>query len=110
MIQDVGSEFGPKKAHIDNWRAKPVWHDSAKCVVSMRGMPYNGGTFEDVAISEGGRHLLGERLRQLSAHQIETLFTVAGLEEVAAWTAAFQDRVRQIVQRPACPATTKASS
>ena len=110
MIQDVGSEFGPKKVDIDNWRAKPVWHDSAKCVVSMRGMPYNGGTFEDVAISEGGRHLLGERLRQLSAHQIERLFTAAGLEEVPAWTAAFQDRVRQIVQRPACPATTKASS
>ncbi len=110
MIQDVGSEFGPKKAHIDNWRAKPVWHDSAKCLVSMKGMPYNGGTFEDVAISEGGRRLLGERLRQLSANQIETLFTAAGLEEVPAWTAAFQDRVRQIVQRPACPATTKASS
>ena len=93
MIQDVGSEFGPKKVDIGNWRAKPVWHDSAKCIVSMKGMPYNGGTFEDVAISEGGRRLLGERLRQLSANQIETLFTAAGLEDVPAWTAAFQDRV-----------------
>ena len=66
MIQDVGSEFGPKKAELENWRSKPVWHDSAKCLVSMKGMPYNGGTFEDVAISEGGRRLLADRLRQLS--------------------------------------------
>ena len=110
MIQDVGSEFGPKKVHIGNWRSTPVWHDSATCLVSMKGMPYNGGTFEDVAISEGGRRLLGERLRQLSADQITALFTAAGLEDVPAWTAVFQDRVRQIVQRPACPATTKASS
>lgn len=110
MIQDVGSEFGPKKVEIDNWRGTPVWRDSANCVVSMKGMPYNGGTFEDVAISEGGRRLLAERLRQLSAKQIETLFTAAGLEDVPAWTAAFQDRVRQIAERPACPATTKTSS
>ena len=25
MIQDVGSEFGPKKAELKNWRSKPVW-------------------------------------------------------------------------------------
>ena len=110
MIQDVGSEFGPKKADLENWRSKPVWHDAAKCLVSMKAMPYNGGTFEDVAISEGGRRLLADRLQQLSAKQIETLFTAAGLEDVPAWTAAFQDRVRQIVERPACPATTKTSS
>jgi hypothetical protein len=112
MIQDVGSEFGPKKAELSNWKSKPVWFgDQAKCQVSMKGMPYNGGTFEDVQISEGGRKLLADRLRQLSQKQIETLFTTAGLEDVPAWTAAFQDRVRQIVERPPCPAaTTKASS
>lgn len=111
MIQDVGSEFGPKKAVIENWSSKPIWHgDPSACLVSMQGMPYNGGTFEDVAISEDGRKLLGDRLRQLSAKQIETLFTAAGFEDVPAWTAAFQDRVRQIVDRPACPATKKTSS
>ena len=76
----------------------------------MKGMPYNGGTFEDIAISEGGRRLLGDRLRQLSAKQIETLFTAAEFEDVPAWTAAFQDRVKQIVERPACPATAKTAS
>ena len=111
MIQDVGSEFGPRKADIDNWRSKPVWHgDAAKCLVSMRGMPYDGGTFKDVAISEGGRRLLADRLRHLSPKHVEALFTAAGLADVPAWTAAFLDRVRQIVERPACPATTKAST
>jgi len=110
MIQDVGSAFGPKKAEIDNWRSKPVWHDPAKCLVSMKAMPYYGGTFEDVAISEGGRRLLAGRLRQLSPKQIKTLFAAAGLDDVPAWTAAFQDRVRQIADRPACAATTKTLS
>ena len=111
MIQDVGSEFGPKKADLRNWLGKPVWHgDGTTCLVSMKGMPYNGGTFEDVHISEGGRRLLADRLRQLTPKQIDTLFTAAGFEDVAGWTAAFQERVRQIVDHPACPATTKASS
>ena len=111
MIQDVGSEFGPKKADIDNWRSKPVWHgDAAKCRVSMKGLPYNGGTFKDVTISEGGRRLLADRLRHVSPKHAEALFTAAGFEDVPEWTTAFQQRVRQIADRPACPATTKTSS
>jgi hypothetical protein len=109
MIQDVGSEFGPKKAVLDQWRSKPVWADSATCVVSMKGMPYNGGTFEDIAISEAGRRILADRLGQLSATQIGTLFTTAGFDDVPAWTAAFHHRVKQIVERPACPATATTS-
>jgi hypothetical protein len=104
MIQDVGSEFGPKKVDLENWQSKPVWHgEREKCLVSMKGMPYNGGTFEDTVISEGGRRLLADRLRQLPAEQIDTLFTAAGFEDVPKWTAAFQHRVRQIVDRPPCP-------
>lgn len=110
MIQDVGSEFGPRKADIDEWRSKPVWHDASRCVVTMKDMPYNGGTFEDVAISDEGRRLLGDRLRQISAKQIETLFSAAGFDDVSEWTVVFQDRVRQIVDRPACPAFTKTAS
>jgi len=105
MIQDVGSEFGPKKAELEQWRSKPVWFDSSKCLVSMRGMPYNGGTFQDVAISEGGRRLLADRLGKLSKTQIETLFTAAGFEDVPSWVSAFEDRVGQIVKHPGCPAT-----
>ena len=109
MIQDVGSEFGPKKADLEQWRSRPVWHDAPTCLVSMEGMPYNGGTFEEVTISEGGRRLLADRLRQLSQKQVETLFTAGGFEDVPAWTAAFQHRVKQIADRPACAATAKAS-
>lgn len=111
MMQDLGSVFGPKKVDLENWRGKPVWHgDAATCVVSMRGMPYNGGTFNDAVISEGGRRLLAERLRQLSPAQIEALFTAAGFEHVPEWTAAFQYRVKQIVDRPPCPAAAKSLS
>ena len=110
MIQDVGSEFGPRKADIEEWRSRPVWHDASRCIVSMRDMPYNGGTFEDIALSEEGRRLLGDRLRRISAKQIDTLFTTAGFDDVPSWSAIFQDRVRQIVDRPACPASTKTAS
>jgi hypothetical protein len=105
MIQDTGSEFGPKKVDLDNWRSRPVWaNDRAQCLLSMQGLPYNGGTFHDVAISEDGRRFLAERLRQLTAEQITTLFAVASLEDVPEWVTVFQDKVRQIVERPACPA------
>lgn len=110
MIQDVGSEFGPKKADLRQWKSQPVWSDAATCVVSMKGMPYKGGTFHDIGISEGGRRLLADRLRPLSAHQIRALFTAGGFEDVPSWTAAFQDRVRQIVDRSGCPATAKTMS
>jgi hypothetical protein len=111
MIQDAGSEFGPKKVVLSNWRARPVWpRESKTCVVSMNGMPYDGGTFENIEISEGGRRLLGERLRQLSVPQIETLFTTAGFEDVPQWTAVFQDKVRQIVSRAPCPTVSDAGS
>jgi len=111
MIQDVGSDFGPRKMDLENWRDTPVWSgDRSQCLLSMKAMPYNGGTFEDIAISEGGRRLLGERLRQLSRVQIETLFVAAGLDDVEEWGSAFQDKVRQIVERPACPGTTKTAA
>jgi len=74
----------------------------------MKEMPYNGGTFEDIAISEEGRRLLGGRLRQLSPNQIQTLFTSAGFEDVPSWVVVFQNRVRQIVDHPGCAATAKA--
>ena len=110
MIQDVGSDFGPKKVNLEKWKSKAVWGDAGTCTVTMKWMPYKGGTFTDARISDEGRRLLGDRLRQLSRAQIASLFTTAGLEDVPAWVAAFEDKVRQIVDRPACPTTTKASS
>jgi hypothetical protein len=110
MIQDTGSNFGPKKVDLDNWQSRPIWtNDRSQCLLSMKDMPFNGGTFEDVTISEGGRRLLGERLRQISQEQIASLFHAAGLRDEHQWVLVFQDKVRQIVERPSCPSTISRS-
>jgi hypothetical protein len=104
MIQDAGSEFGPKKVEVDQWRDIPIWADVPSCTLSMKRLPYRGGTFDDVRISEAGRRLLADRLKQLSAQQIATLFTVARLNgELAEWIVTFEDKVRQIADREPCP-------
>ncbi len=110
MIQDVGSDFGPKKVNLENWKSKPVWGDPATCTLTMKWMPYKGGTFGDVQISDEGRRLLGNRLSQLSRRQIESLFVNAGLNDVPQWVAAFEDKVQQIAAHPGCPAKTITSS
>lgn len=110
MIQDVGSDFGPKKADLSEWKSKPDWGDQASCTLTMKGMPYDGGTFDDVRISEEGRRLIGDRLKQIPRTQVEALFMTAQLEDIPEWIATFGDKVRQIADRPSCPATTKTSS
>jgi hypothetical protein len=110
MIQDVGSDFGPKKADLANWKSKPVWADPATCTITMKWMPYEGGTFEDVQVSEAGRRLIGDRLKQIPPAQIAALFNAAQLEDVPQWLAAFEDKRRQIADRAPCPSTTKPSS
>jgi hypothetical protein len=107
MIQDTGSDFGPYKMNLDHWWHTPVWADAENCALSMKNLPFGGGTFQDVQVSEEGRQLLGDRLKQLSSRQIETLFTAAGFEDVEQWVAAFQARVRQISDRTACPSDRK---
>lgn len=110
MIQDVGSDFGPKKVNLENWKSKPVWADPATCTVTMKWLPYKGGTFGDVQISDEGRRLLGDRLSQLSRRQIESLFANAGLKDVPQWVAAFENKVQQIAAHPGCPKKTITSS
>ena len=107
MIQDTGSDFGPYKMNLDHWRRTPVWADAESCTLSMKSLPFGGGTFQDVQVSEEGRKLLGDRLKQLTTRQIETLFTAAGFEDVEGWITAFQARVRQISERTACPSEKK---
>ena len=109
MIQDVGSDFGPKKADLEKWKSLPVWGNESTCLLTMESMPYDGGTFEEVQITEEGRRLLGDRLKQLTSTQITALFMAAQLDNVPQWVAVFQDKVRQISDRRACPITAKAS-
>ena len=114
-IQDLGQTFGPKSIDLDGWSRTPVWKDAAACRVSLKDMPWKGSTFEDVAISEGGRALLAGLLRQLDAGQVKGLFAGARFTEFyrnasdadeEAWTRAFLGRVAQIADRPPCPGDT----
>jgi hypothetical protein len=112
-LQDVGATFGPKGLNLEGWRANPIWADPAACRVSMKSLPYQGATFPDTVISEGGRRFLAEKLKQLRPQQVRDLFTAAGFTEYARnseaarnvdnWVAAFEDKVRQIADRPPCP-------
>lgn len=102
MLQDLGSTFGPYKVHLEGWATMPIWADVDSCTLSMKNLPYRGGTFQDVRISEEGRRLLGDRLAQLSRTQINALFVAAGFDDVDRWVAAFQDKVRQIADRSPC--------
>jgi hypothetical protein len=111
FIHDLGATFGPNKIDLDAWRTAPIWLDRFACTVSMKTMPYDGGTFPDAQISEAGRALLARQLKRLSDAQITALFAgarIAGFRggeagRLAAWTAAFKARVDDIVQAGPCP-------
>lgn len=112
ILQDVGATFGPTKVEHEQWAAMPIWADEGRCVVSLRQMPYHGGNFTPIQISEGGRALLASKLSQLSEAQIRTLFESARFPDpatgqapgdVTAWVRTFQEKVRQIAERPGCP-------
>jgi hypothetical protein len=114
IIQDLGASFGPHKVDLDGWRSTPVWSDSAACRVSMRHLPFLGATFQDSAISEGGRRLLASLLSAITDQQIRALFDGARFGEfeqgrwfgpsadVPAWVDAFRDKVRQVVEAGPC--------
>jgi hypothetical protein len=112
-MHDVGTTFGPHSMNIQAWTARPVWADAPSCLVSMKGLPFDGGTFVDARISESGRRFLADRLGALSDVQIDTLFRSARFPDfpwdeeeegdVPRWVAAFRERVRQIADRAPCP-------
>jgi hypothetical protein len=113
LLQDVGETFGPRGVDLEGWTRTHVWSDAPTCGVSMKDLPYGGATFGEAKISEAGRRFLGDRLRQLSHAQIVSLFVGARFSEYVRqseagrdpenWARAFEDRVRQIVERLPCP-------
>ena len=115
MIQDAGASFGPLKVNLARWRDLPVWYDRTTCMLSMRALPFEGATFEDVQISEDGRALLAHRLGAVSDAQVERLFADARFpqfqagtgdeRDLKAWTQAFKSRVQQIADAR-CPTTS----
>ena len=113
MMQDVGRTFGPRYLDVERWSATPLWADPATCLVSMKGLPYDGATFSDVRVGEAGRRLLADLLGSLREDQVRGLFEGARFAEYGKqpgpgrdpdnWVRAFQNRVRQLVDRPPCP-------
>jgi hypothetical protein len=112
MIQDLGGTFGPKRVDLESWMETPIWKDPTRCGISMRQLPYDGGTFPDAQISEAGRQLMLRQLSALSESQVVTLFSKARFREFKrygaaadpnAWARVFRDKVRQIGQAGPCP-------
>jgi hypothetical protein len=113
MIQDLGATFGPMRIDLPSWRATSIWRDRAACTISMRALPYEGGTFPDVSISESGRVMTADLLEQLSRQQLRQLFIASritaydGIDGEArnpdAWAQAFEDKVREIRAGGPCP-------
>ena len=113
LIQDLGASFGPVKLDLGNWRATPVWADTKACRVSMKRLPFGGGTFPEVQISEEGRRLLLGLLEQLTPQQLSDLFAGSGVtafdalsieaRSPDAWMKAMMDKIRQIRDAGPCP-------
>lgn len=113
MIQDLGATFGPRKVDLDAWERTPIFEDRSRCRISMRGLPYDGATFDAVNISEAGRRHLAGLLSQLSDRQLAELFTGARFDQqrsmftavhpVADWIRVFKAKVQAITDGPPCP-------
>jgi len=113
MLQDLGATFGPTKVNVARWSSLSFWADRATCTVSMKALPYNGGTFTDARITEGARLLIAEQLSAIPRADIRRLFEAARFPEhysstpdekdLARWEQAFSGRVRQIAEGGPCP-------
>ena len=113
MIQDLGSTFGPTKLNVATWGTDPVWKDRAGCLVTMRHLPFHGGTFEDAQIPEAGRAQLAARLSSIPESAIRQMLMNSRVPEfqsstdderdVETWLAAFRARIKQITDAGPCP-------
>ena len=112
MIQDLGATFGPTKVNIGSWPSVPIWSDRQSCTVSMRTLPWKGGTFPDVQITEAGRRQVADRLSALSDDELRTIFRAARFPEFQSatddaadlqeWITAFRNRATQIIAAGPC--------
>ena len=81
LLQDVGATFGPRKVDLAGWEKAAIWEDRATCTISMRDMPYEGGTFR--ADPDLGRRasVLAGLLGELTDEQLTELFAGARFDK-----------------------------
>lgn len=113
IMQDLGATFGPLKIDLANWQRDRIWKNAATCTISMKHMPWAGGTFPDTDVSEEGRRMLLGLLEQLSVDQLRGLFEgsritahdqmSASARSADAWIQAFLDKVGQLRAAGPCP-------
>jgi hypothetical protein len=121
-MDDVGATFGraggiathsETTLDVEGWRSVPIWKDRERCVVTIHTPKLHHATFDDAMITEAGRRMVAARLRRLRPGQIRGLFEGSGFIEFARateasrdvddWVEAFQEKVKQIVERGPCP-------
>jgi hypothetical protein len=119
-MHDVGATFGradgarsARKLDVEAWASAPLWADETGCRAAISPPRFHGATLGEATISERGRAFLADRLRRLSRGQIRALFEGARFpdyegaspasRDVARWAEAFEDKVRQVVDRGPCP-------
>jgi hypothetical protein len=113
LLQDVGSTFGPTRVDLRAWEQATIWDDRGTCTISMRNMPFKGGTFGSARITERGRRFLLALLGELSEQQLADLFSSARFDQqsglvsaatpVSEWVRVFKQRVKTIGDGPPCP-------
>jgi hypothetical protein len=113
VIKDLGAAFGPKRVDLAGWEKAPVWTDRASCLVSMKTLPFDGATFAEARISEGGRQFALKLLRSLTVPQLNALFEASGVSSYPnllakgrkpqEWTDVFLGKVEQIASGGPCP-------
>jgi phosphoserine phosphatase len=123
-MDDVGATFGragrmatqsESKLDVEGWKRVPIWKDREKCVVAIHSPMLHHATFDDAVVTEAGRKMVADRLGRLRPRQIRGLFEGSGFVEfegatnasldVDHWVEAFQEKVKEIVERGPCPAS-----
>jgi hypothetical protein len=113
MIQDLGSTFGPLKVNLSQWRQMPLWIERSACSVSMKMLPYGGGTFTDARIVDSARVRLGKALASFTDEELRGWLSAARFpqyyastddaKDLDAWLSAYRHRVSEILNAGPCP-------
>jgi hypothetical protein len=129
-IVDAGATFGgagrtsnstTAKMNLDHWRRKPVFEPGgSECRGELTvSLAAGKGGEGNPVVSEEGRRFLAEQLQRLTPAHVKAIFTAAQVERfqsgqrpamnsthsgaVDAWTAAFEEKVREIEARRCAP-------